>query len=742
MTAPCSLESEYLRPTEDALRMVLGKNRESDFELRMQILEAVSARFGGYELAKFHKVFGIQSVLPVSSLLELAAPVASEIERSPIQSALALSILSREPLQEQDKKKTGAYHTDFRLATRLAQLAASRITYRSVVIDPACGTGILLAALTYAVCGLDRAKTSYWLSHCVCAADLSKNSLRAALLCLASFTDDLEAIKLMRNRWFCGDSLLANKKIWLDMAPEGFDAVIGNPPWEKIKLSRHEFLKSSGTKRHYGAQINEIDESCFATERHKVASYSQELLKRYPNLGCGEPDLYIAFADLFFDLCREKGIVSALFPGGFIRSQGTQAIRQKMFSESSCISLSVISNQAKFFTIDTRFKFLAVALIKDTENNQKRKPIRLLHEHGTSTGLDITGKVTIGRKSLTIARTGLSLPEVRSNAEWRLFLKISRAGLSWMDAQNGWRPKFCREVDMTKERLKFLRSPVPGALPVIEGRMVQGHRFGVKGYISGTGRRSIWETYPIGESRILPQFWIKSSDVPQGNRHRIDKVRVGFCDIAGQTNERSLMASIIPEGVVCGNKVPTLLFPDDPTEERLLVWVAIANSFVFDWMLRRVLTTTVNYFLLQSLPLPNVVKKGLPWNRLVKAAKRLRELDKSGATYDNLQNIARLRRQIDAEVAIAYGLNVKDMELIFVDFPLLDRQQVALPGEDKSTITRDSVLSEMEKRTGIGYGAWTRRMEEGNNIGAVAYVPNEFSIKIGAVGRDKGGVYG
>ena len=149
---------------------------------------------------------------------------------------------------------------------------------------------------------------------------------------------------------------------------------------------------------------------------------------------------------------------------------------------------------------------------------------------------------------------------------------------------------------MTKERPKFMGRATAGALPLVEGRMVQTHRFGVKGHISGTGRSAVWEAYPIGGSRLSPQFWIRPEDMPLGNQHRTDLLRVGFCDIAGQTNERSLMAALIPPGVICGNKVPTILFPEDTSEERLQVWTAIANSFAFDWMLRRVLTTTVNYF--------------------------------------------------------------------------------------------------------------------------------------------------
>ncbi|GAA3977373.1 Eco57I restriction-modification methylase domain-containing protein [Allohahella marinimesophila] len=729
MSAPRPVEAEYLAAAEVALTKAIGRGRgPACFELRLQVLEAVSALFGGFDLAAFHETFGVRSKSPTAELLEFAAPVARAIERSPIQPALALSVLAREALHEQDRKSTGAYHTDFRLATRLAKLAAPKLSYRSKVIDPACGAGILLAALTHAVCGMNRAKTAYWLAHGVYAADLSGNSLRAALLALASFTDDVSTLKAMRARWYCGDSLMADRKVWATMAPEGFDGVIGNPPWEKVKLSRHEFLKSSGTKRHYGAQINGLDEVRFAQQRDEVANYSRRLLARYPDLGKGEPDLYIAFTDLFLELCKEQGVVAALNPGGLIRSQGTRAMRQKIFDASQSVSISIIDNRARFFAIDTRFKFLAVALTKAGSKKSKHEPITLMHERGTPTGLEITGTATIERAALAGVRGDLSLPEVRSVSEWKLFSKIGEAGVSWVEPGNGWTPKFCREVDMTKERPKFLGRATPGALPLAEGRMVQAHRFGVKGHVSGTGRSALWEAYAVGGSRLAPQFWIRASDMPSANRHRADLLRVGFCDIAGQTNERSLMASLIPAGIVCGNKVPTILFPEDPSEERLLVWVSIANSFAFDWMLRRVLTTTVNYFLLQSVPMPKLTKDGLPWKRMASAARELRTLDSAGATRETYERMAQLRGEIDAEVAVAYGLDLKDMELVLQDFPLLDRGQVGLPGEAKSTITRDSALAAMAKRTGSQAKVWSHRAMEARALGAMAYVPSELAL--------------
>jgi hypothetical protein len=189
-----------------------------------------------------------------------------------------------------------------------------------------------------------------------------------------------------------------------------------------------------------------------------------------------------------------------------------------------------------------------------------------------------------------------------------------------------------------------------------------------------------------------------------------------------------MMAAIIPPGVVCGNKVPTVRFPDDPSEERLLAWCAVMNSFVFDWMLRRIMTTTVNYFLLTSLPMPRITKDGLPWRRIAAAAEALLGLDRSGNSKSVLARASALRAEIDVVVASAYGLDFQDLERMLEDFPLLDRGQPALPGERKSTITRDTFLAAAAKRFRVKPDPWRNRLHDAQRLGAVAYVPSEFAL--------------
>jgi hypothetical protein len=126
--------------------------------------------------------------------------------------------------------------------------------------------------------------------------------------------------------------------------------------------------------------------------------------------------------------------------------------------------------------------------------------------------------------------------------------------------------------------------------------------------------------------------------------------------------------------------------------------------------------------------MPRIVKDGLPWRGIVTAARSLRELDGSGNSQAVLEHASALRAEIDVVVAIAYGLGFDDLRLMLDDFPLLDRGQPALPGEPQSTLTRDTFLAAAARRFKINVDPWTKRLRDARRIGAVAYVPSEFSL--------------
>ncbi|HGV3459379.1 TPA: restriction endonuclease, partial [Klebsiella michiganensis] len=107
--------------------------------------------------------------------------------------------------------------------------------------------------------------------------------------------------------------------------------------------------------------------------------------------------------------------------------------------------------------------------------------------------------------------------------------------------------------------------------------------------------------------------------------------------------------------------------------------------------------------------------------------------DNVGYSYENLLRISYLRAEIDAEIAIAYGLCIEDMEVIMSDFPLLDRGQTPLKGEKKSTITRDLILSTLARKLGFNSTTWQARKDEATSSGAVAYISSQAIFKEGSI---------
>lgn len=722
MSSPRPLEAKLLAPAERKLESLTSHFNGSTS--RIEILEGFAAQLGGWNLADFRSTLPDDYCLSVKDAAAAAGELSEPVAQSGIDPSIALTSLARPRLTVAEQRASGAFYTDFRLAANLASRVLEHVDDRPLVLDPASGTGILLVAFVVESCGSDQRSRAQLLRDGVCAADLSVDALRGARAGLASLTSDLDAIRVMAGRLRRHDSLIEGRSVWSDVAPNGFDLLIGNPPWEKLKVSRHEHLKSAGADRHYGADYDSHHHSLELLEaRERLSGYVQELEKLYPLASAGEPDLYKAFIELCLSLAAPEGALGLLVPAGLIRSQSTLSLRRRLFEASESTTLAVTENRARFFAIDTRFKFLTLSSRLRVGSAPDNHKIVLTHQDGTAIDVIETGRAETTVQRLHSMRPDLTFPEVRSEEEWELFERLTEAGVALGLVQNTWRPEIVREVDMTRDRKLFRRAKTKGAVPLVEGRMVHQFRSAAKSYVSGTGRRAVWEVNPFGAS-AAPQFFIQETDLPSAAGARLSCRRIGFCDVTGQTNERTVLASIIEPGVACGNKVPTVLLPAaQGSEDDLYAWIAVANSFVFDWAARRIVTTTLNYFLLESLPFPNIEPNSLPARRLATLGRQVMAAESIGAT--DLWQLGQARAEIDVTVAIAYGLEFDQLCLILSDFPLLDRGQPPIDGEPTSTVTADVLLARGADHWGITTNH-SARAYQARTAGAVPYVPSSF----------------
>lgn len=690
---------------------------------RLEVLEKCSSELGGFSYEEYCKFFGFTKAKVRNT--GLISDLIKSIKEVDLAHSIVLSILSTEDIQEQHQRSTGAFYTDFRLALKLAETLLP-LTQKMVsprIIDLASGSGILLSSV--AVKFSNSQHVDVVLSKSIYGIDLSKNALRGSLLALSSMTSSINVIKELKKHLVASDSLLEGKRILNELSPEGFDGVIGNPPWEKLKLNLYEYLKSNGHDIHYGQKIKVKTESKKHLKlKSNLKDYSSAISHWLPNHK-GEIDLYMPFLSMAMHATRNGGQIAQIVPASLIRNKSAQLLRKSIFS-NSLVKLTLFDNKQNYFRIDSRFKFLFVEAKIDSHGPKNN--LLLTQGNFTDTNFARRKDIHIDLQNLLSIRSDLSIPEVQDQSEWELYEKISSNFCQFGKKSTGWDHAFHRELDMSLDKSLFKTSRNKSCVPIVEGRMIHQYRVGIKSYISGTGRKAIWKETILKSGQLNPQFFIDRNDLPLKHADRIKKSRVAFCDITGQTNERTMLATVVPPDCICGNKVPTIDFVYANNSPLLsYLWVGIANSFVFDWLLRRTITTNANFFIIDGIPIP---PPDFTNPAVFKVSQLVRELLKGNdQLYD--WDSAIIRAKIDALVASLYGVTLGDYKLILRDFKSIDRT-LKVGFKKNSTLTRDIALSSYQEELDSEKQAKLEnelnlRLREYKNLGAIPYVPSQFS---------------
>ncbi|MFO0398552.1 MAG: restriction endonuclease, partial [Sphingobacteriia bacterium] len=188
-----------------------------------------------------------------------------------------------------------------------------------------------------------------------------------------------------------------------------------------------------------------------------------------------------------------------------------------------------------------------------------------------------------------------------------------------------------------------------------------------------------------------PQYYIPASAHPLLAQHRYF---LGFRDIARATDERTVLATLIPRAGV-GNTLPILLPEDELDPVYLLCFSANFSSFVFDFVARQKMQSThLSYYVLEQLPVipPETYEQPLgsttvgAWVqqqvlRLCYTAWDLQplaqDLGYTGPPYawdqeDRTHRMARL----DALYFLLYGLAEDEVRYVLGTFPIVRRKDL------------------------------------------------------------------
>ena len=478
----------------------------------------------------------------------------------------------------------------------------------------------------------------------------------------------------------------------------GFDVVIGNPPWGKVKAEFKRFVTASinDASNLQGAELRKFvashperniqDGGVAAWESHSDAmkSYAASLRNIFTEsdgiAGRGDADLYKYFMARCIQLTRTDGITALIVPSAFRNTEGTASLRSKYLDNGRFLFFTERTNRRRFFPIHSMFRFISFAFHKGGASGIDNMTFLDGKIDGTPVQLSLADLRCVSGDSLLI-------PEVRNQDEFDLLKRLYRTH-ERLDAPGVWSVKFVREIDMTNASGRFvLSSKVSGKdglvyLPLYEGRMVDQFDYAAKEYIGGAGRMAEWRNLPLGNKVVRPHYYlpVKKDDIKIA---RYSQPRAAFCDITGHANRRTVLAAIIPGGTASGNKVPTCQFQPINDPRLHLLWVAIANSLTIDWLVRRRISTTLNFFHLYAIPFPKLALNSPVAERLIALSASLVKIDDDNAKFSNWVMLnggnaspaitdalvrSDIINEIDAIVYELFGLTKTEIDIIRSDF--------------------------------------------------------------------------
>lgn len=490
-------------------------------------------------------------------------------------------------------------------------------------------------------------------------------------------------------------------EVFLDSDRPGFDAVLGNPPWDKVLPSKHEF---------YGR----VDALIRAFKGNALDARIRELHARHPDLAAqfrayqeraktiarllraggdfplaearsqaAHEDVSKYFVDRALRLLARDGAAGLVVPSVFYNGDGWVGIRRYLLTEAKIERFYGFENRQKIFPIDSRYKFVNLVVRKAKGDGQftaafMRHDVAELESDGPK-----PWQVRIRRDEIErLSPETLALLEYRSPRDQQIVHKMAegRPTLggdgpgSWGVRLMSWRAH--EAIFNSTEDKDLFTDPATGSLYSPQ-RVLGAEPADFDETLERMRERGFW---PVFEGKHIDQFvvgikpvrwWLSVERAQQkyGKPPRAEPTLV-FRQIASNTNERTCIAAVLPAFSVA---TETLTGVSAAHIDGSRV-ITVLNAMCFDFTLRlRIAGSHVTFSQILPMPVPRVpVAAGLP------------RLQTRLAWRDRIEHIADDRGswetlwQANRAVAQAYGLDADDFAHILAAFPGFARKRAAL----------------------------------------------------------------
>ena len=426
----------------------------------------------------------------------------------------------------------------------------------------------------------------------------------------------------------------------------GFDVIVGNPPWERIKLQEEEFFAArdsviaqapnKAARSNFIKELEEKNPNLWLEYRdalHGADALSKFLRAsgRFPLTARGDINTYSVFAEAASRVISPDGRAGIVVPTGIATDDTNKFFFVHLVEKEKLASLYDFENRDKLFpAVDSRYKFSLLTISNKPVPKSDFAFFLLRSEHLN----DDRRRFTLSAEDFSHLNPNTrTCPVFRTKIDAEITKKIYELVPVLINEQTGenpWGVKFLAMFHMandshlfrTKAQLeaegfrlwgnRFIKGDEVW-LPLYEAKMIWqfDHRFGT--YEGVTSRSSTHlptptpEQYAAPNFIVMPWYWVPEKEVnsrleqreQQGNLHWkwSRGWLLGFRNVTNTTNERTAIFSLISRSAI-GHSAPLLFANKIPTTSHCTCLLANFSSIVFDYCVRQKLggiNMTFNY---------------------------------------------------------------------------------------------------------------------------------------------------
>lgn len=501
----------------------------------------------------------------------------------------------------------------------------------------------------------------------------------------------------------------------------GFDAVLGNPPWEKPKVEEDKFwmryvpgLKGMEKQQRIDA-INALQAKRPELEDELKGEIAEaDALRRvltsglYPGMGSGDPDLYKAFCWRFHRMLREGGEAGLVLPRSAMSAKGSTAFRLALFDSTARIKVTTVENKGRWvFDIHAQYTVVLTSFRKGTPGNDHihiHGPFKTRQEFDASNGQEGFILSAAEIRSWNEAAAFPLLPDADS---MEIYLQMLRSPRFGDNVPGEWRVRPDTELHSSANKRFYnfdLASAPKGYWPVMKGESFDLWTPDAGDIYANANPADVLQHLQEQRVRSATRSSATTSTHAEcGEKWARDvktlapkHERIVIRDVTRSTDSRTVKVALIPGERFLTEKAPYLAWPRGDQKDMAYL-LGVMSSIPFDWFARRHVETGLKFYILNSIPTPRPGRDSDGWQRVVHNAATLAAIDDRFNSFAKGTGVecgavdaaakADMIAEIDAIVAHLYGLTEKQLMHVFDTFHDAKKHETKAPARREAVIS-------------------------------------------------------